>query len=106
MAVKLRATRPSAQLAVDEVSCLPGHKTPAPLERSPPGRFKRMLGGLPATVLPRGATQHNGRSEAHQGHDPPSKCGSGVCHVLGRKRELDGHRHANKTVKGSQEGEM
>ena len=34
-------------------SCPPGHNTPIPLERSPPGSFKRLLGGAASESVTR-----------------------------------------------------
>src|SRR5207245_6475520 len=36
-------------------ACPPGHNTPILLERSAPGSFKRLLGGVPFTMAGRGA---------------------------------------------------
>src|SRR2546427_11809708 len=35
-------------LSLNDSSCPLGHNAPLPLERSPPGSFKRLLGGLPS----------------------------------------------------------
>src|SRR5439155_26348113 len=40
---------------VDVSACPPGHNTPILLERSAPGSFKRLLGGVPFTMAGRGA---------------------------------------------------
>src|SRR3989454_1157684 len=46
MALKLRATRPPRARLLNDSSCAPAHNTPLPLERSPPGSFKRLLGRI------------------------------------------------------------
>src|SRR2546430_10545665 len=43
--LKLRATRPPAQGRGTKSVPRQGHNTPLPLKRSPPGSFKRLLGG-------------------------------------------------------------
>src|SRR5437773_5858799 len=45
IALKLRATRPPAQERWTKSVPRQGHNTPVPLRRSPPGSFKRLLGG-------------------------------------------------------------
>jgi len=37
-------TRPQGAVSLNDSSCAPAHNTPLPLERSPPGSFKRLLG--------------------------------------------------------------
>src|SRR6266566_6175846 len=46
---------PAGARVVDVSPCPPGHNTPIPLERSAPGSFKRLLGGVPFTMAGRGA---------------------------------------------------
>src|SRR6266568_5565062 len=50
MALKLRATRPRAHRSLNDSSCARAHDTPLPLERSPPGSFKRLLGRTPSST--------------------------------------------------------
>src|SRR2546423_11075085 len=41
---KAAGAPPAGARVVDDSPCPPGHNTPLPLERSPPGSFKRLLG--------------------------------------------------------------
>src|SRR5438445_12118386 len=50
--LKLRATRPPAQGRGTKSVPRQGHNTPVPLERSPPARFKRLLGRRRGGKLP------------------------------------------------------
>src|SRR5213078_1589602 len=51
IALKLRATRPPRGVSLNDSSCAPAHNTPLPLERSPPGSFKRLLGSPSNTLV-------------------------------------------------------
>src|SRR3989442_6578868 len=64
MALKLRATPPLAPRVLDDSSCAPGDNTPAPLERSPPVSFKRLLGRQPTGIR---ASQWSCDSEVPRG---------------------------------------
>src|SRR3989441_415017 len=51
MALKLRATRPQRAASLNDSPCPPGHNAPVPLERAPPGSFKRLLGSDKVWIL-------------------------------------------------------
>src|SRR5437867_7307886 len=44
------AASPAPARLLDDSPCPPGHNTPFPLKRSPPGSFKRLLDGAPSAA--------------------------------------------------------
>src|SRR5438876_4463627 len=69
------ATRHPAQGCWTNSPCPPGHNTPAPLERSPPASFKRLLGSSIAIktsgrVGPRGHPALAGRGHSGSSEQP------------------------------------
>src|SRR5947207_9742725 len=80
---KLRATRRPAQGCGTKSVPRQGHNTPLPLERSPPGSFKRLLGGKRRLLMSVKQSQECPRVEA-KSEDP--------------KRDVHSNRSATRRV--------